>query len=288
LTKVYKCIALKTSYWRPSADYTKKIIDNLREKIENGDFVTISEKAISTASGNILNESKVRPSKLAHFIAKYWMRYIWGYLLGVFCRLRKKTIMRLRAYPVVEGGAHKQVALEHTGFWQALMYGSEGGIDGSNLPYFFVSLPLKNARYIAERIREQLAKELGTNVNVMILDTDKTYSFRNFHFTPRPKPIDGIHSCNGLAAYMIGRFLKLKRRATPIAVVGCKISVEEALEIAELANRTRGFGAGRTVWDMKEKFGLTGFGDVTWEMLEGVKHKPIVIVRRVSSSTFVL
>jgi len=282
LTKIYKRFAVETDYWRPSTDYLQKIIDNVRGKIENGDFVTISEKAISTASGNIVDESKVRPSKLAHFIAKYWMRYIWSYLLGVLCHLRKKTIMRLRSYPVVEGSAHKQVALEHAGFWQALMYGSEGGIDGSNLPYSYVSLPLKNARHIAERIREQLAKELDKTINVMILDTDKTYSFRNFHFTPRPKPIDGIHSCLGLAAYLIGRFLKLKRRATPIAVVGYKISVEEALEIAELANRARGFGAGRNVWDMAEAFSVS-LTSVTWDMLDRVEHKPIVIVRRIKS-----
>jgi len=282
LTKLYKCLALETGYWRPGTDYTKKIIDNVKGKIKNGDFVTISEKAISTASGNILDESKVRPSKLAHLIAKYWMRYIWGYLLGVLCHFRKKTITHLRSYPVVEGGAHKQVALEHAGFWQALMYGSEGGIDGSNLPYSYVSLPLKNARHTAERIREQLAKELGTTVNVMILDTDKTYSFRNFHFTPRPKPIEGIHSCNGLAAYLTGRFLKLKRRATPIAIVDCKISVEETLKIAELANRARGFGAGRNVWDMAEAFNVS-LTNVTWDMLNRVEHKPIVIVRRLKS-----
>ncbi|MCK4434088.1 hypothetical protein KAU92_01260 [Candidatus Bathyarchaeota archaeon] len=62
-------------------------------------------------------------------------------------------------------------------------------------------------------------------------------------------------------------------------MAGCKISVEEALKIALIANRVRGFGAGKTVWDMAEKFkvGLTG---VSWKMLETVKHKPIVIIRK--------
>jgi F420-0:gamma-glutamyl ligase-like protein len=280
LTKVYKRLALETDYWRPGTDYVQKIADKVKGKIENGDFVTISEKAISTSSGSILDESKVRPSRLAHFVAKYWMRLAWGYPLGVFCRLRRKTIARLRSYPVVEGAAHKQVALEQAGFSQALLHGSEGGIDGSNLPYSYVSLPLKNAREIAEKIHEQLAKALDKDVNVMILDTDKTYSFRNFHFTPRPKPIDGIHSCNGLLAYLIGRFLKLKRRATPIALAGLSISVEEALKIAELANRARGFGAGRNVWDMADAFHVA-LTNVTWDMLDRVEHKPIVIVRRV-------
>jgi len=282
LTKVYKCLSLETGYWRPGTDYVQKIIDNVRGKIENGDFVTISEKAISTASGNILDESKVRPSALAHFVAKYWMRYAWGYFLGVFCHLRKKTISRLRSYPIVEGSKHKQVALLHAGFCQALMHGSEGGIDGSNLPYSYVSLPLKNARHIAQRIRERLMKDLGTSVTVIILDTDKTYSFRNFHFTPRPKPVEGIHFANGVSNYLTGRFLKLGRRATPIAVVGCKINVKEALEIAELANRARGFGAGRNVWDMAEAFDVS-LTSVTWDMLDRVEHKPIVIVRQMES-----
>ncbi len=279
MTKTHKRLPLKTSYWRPSTNYTQKIIESLKGKIKDGDFVTISEKAISTASGNIIDESKTHPTRLARFIAKYWMYYVWGYPLGVFCHLKKRTIARLRSYPLSEGAAHKQVALEHAGFWQTLMHGSEGGIDGSNLPYSYVSLPLKNAHHIAQKIREQIAIELHKNVAVMILDTDKTYSFNNFHFTPRPKPIDGIHSCNGLLAYIIGRFFRLKRRATPIALAGCRISVEEALEIADLANRARGFGAGRNVWDMAEAFNVS-LTDVTWDMLDQVEHKPIVIVRR--------
>jgi F420-0:gamma-glutamyl ligase-like protein len=281
--KGYRFLVLETGYWRPGTDYIKRIVDSVKGKIRNGDFVTISEKAISTASGNILDESRVHPSLLASFIAEYWMRWVWGYFLGVVCHLRRKTVQRLRAYPVREGGAHKQVALNCAGFCQALMHGSEGGIDGSNLAYSFVSLPLKNSQQTANRIRERLKNELGRDVNVMILDTDKTYSFRNFHFTSRPKPIEGIYSCDGFVSYLVGRFLKLKRRATPIAFVGSKtLSVEEALGIAELANRARGFGAGRNVWDMAEAFGVA-LTDVTWDMLDRVEHKPIVLVRQVKT-----
>jgi F420-0:gamma-glutamyl ligase-like protein len=176
------------------------------------------------------------------------------------------------------GSRHKQVALQYAGFLQALMFGSEGGVDGSNLAYSYVSLPLNDAVSIAEEIRKQIWLQLGKKVSVMIVDTDKTFSFKNFHFTHRPKPIKGIHSFGGFIAYVVGRMLKLRKRATPIAVVGCRISVEKALEIAEIANRLRGFGAGRTVWDMAEKFNVE-LNEVSWEMLETVKHKPIVIVR---------
>ena len=274
----YKVLAITTKYWRPGENYLEEILENIKGKVMDEDFVVISEKAISTASNNIVNENNVKPKRSAKWISKYWMRIAWGYFLGPLCHFRGKSLHYLREYPLEMGSRHKQAALRYAGFLQALMFGSEGGIDGSNLAYSYVSLPLKDAFGIAEEIRKQIWLRLGKKVSVIIADTDKTFSFRNFHFTPRPKPVKGIHSFGGFITYVIGRMFKLRKRATPIAVVGCRISVEKALEIAEIANRSRGFGAGRTVWDMAEKFKVE-LNEVSWEMLETVKHKPIVIVR---------
>jgi len=271
-------IALAIGYWRPGEDYELQIVKALEGKVENGDVVTISEKAISTATGNIVDEKPIKAYMPARLLAGFWMRIAWAYLLGIFCHLRKRTVNRFRSYPVEEGSKHKQLALDEAGFLQALMHGSEGGIDGSNLPYSYVSLTLKNAQEIAEQIREKIHTELGKNVVVMIVDTDKTYTYGNFHFTPRPKPIRGIRSRGGVCAYLLGRFLKLKMRSTPIALSGSGISAETALQIAETANKARGCGAGRNVWDMAETFGVA-LTEVTWEMLEKVEHRPIVIVR---------
>jgi len=275
----FRVYAITTKYWRPGENYLQETVKSVAGKIRDGDFLVISEKAISVALGNIVDENKVQSSLAAKFIAKVWMPIVWGYVLGPLCHLRPKLIQRLRNYPRDAGSRHKQVALQKAGLLQALMFGSEGGIDGTNLPYAYVSLPLENAQAIAEEIRRKIFETLGKNVCVIIADTDKTYSFRNFHFTPRPKPIGGIYSFGGFIAYVLGRMLKLKRRATPIAVAGKPISTEEALTIAELANRARGFGAGRTVWDMAEKFNVD-LTNVSWEMLEKIEHKPIVIVRR--------
>jgi F420-0:gamma-glutamyl ligase-like protein len=274
----YKALAITTKYWKPGENYIEEIIKGVEGEIANRDFLVISEKAISTALTNIVNEDNVKPSLSAELIAKGWMRIVWGYFLGPLCHLRRSLLQHLREYPFEMGSRHKQVALQHAGFVQALMFGSEGGIDGSNLAYSYVSLPLKNANEIAQEIRKKIWLKLKRKVFVIIADTDKTYSFRNFHFTPRPKPVEGVHSFGGFISYVVGRMFRLKRDATPIAIAGCRISVERALEIAQVANRARGFGAGRTVWDMAAKFrvGLTG---VSWEMLETVKHKPIVIVR---------
>jgi F420-0:gamma-glutamyl ligase-like protein len=274
----YKALAVESHYWKPGGDYIKDVIEAIKNIVADGDFVTVSEKAVSTALGNLIDEKTVKPSRLARFLAKYWMRVVWPYILGPACHLRPKTIQFLRSYPPEEGSLHKQLALEQSGFLQALMLGSEGAIDGSNLPYSYVALPLENTQEIACQLREKIKSTLGKNVFVVIVDTDKTYSVMGFHFTPRPKPLRGIYSLGGVLAYVAGRSLKLKKRATPLAVAGPPISAEEAIEIAKLANRTRGSGAGKTVWDMVHNFKV-GLNDVTWEMLSSVKHRPIVVIR---------
>jgi F420-0:gamma-glutamyl ligase-like protein len=274
-----KLLALTTKYWRPGEDYLAEIVRAVKGKIADSDFVVVSEKAVSTALNNIVDESRVTSSLTAKLLAGPWMRKGWGFLLGPLCHLRRRLLMQLRSYPLEAGSRHKQVALEYAGLLQAIMFGSEGGIDGSNLPYSYVSLPLKEPGAVAERIRARILAASGTRVFVMVVDTDKTYSFRNFHFTPRPTPLEGVHSVGGFVAYVLGRMLKLRRRATPLAVAGCSISTETALKVAEAANRARGFGAGGTVWDMAEKFSVPLTG-VSWEMLETVRHKPIVLVRK--------
>ena len=171
--------------------------------------------------------------------------------------------------------------LQYAGFLQSLLFGSEGGIDGSNLPYSLVSLPLTDASYVAEEINLAIEKNLRKKVTVLIADTDKTYSFRNFHFTPRPQAIKGIWCFGGVFSYVAAKLLRLRRRPTPISVSGVSISVEEALAITNVSDRARGPGSGSTVWDMAARFKVAT-SEVSWDMLNMIKHKPIVIVRRAS------
>jgi F420-0:gamma-glutamyl ligase-like protein len=71
-----------------------------------------------------------------------------------------------------------------------------------------------------------------------------------------------------------------KARATPLAICGRKLSLEETLAIADAADRAMGYGAGRTVWDMARRFRV-GLAEVSWEMLDRVRHYPIVLVRKI-------
>ena len=129
--------------------------------LKRGYVLVLSEKALSTAKGNIVDESLVNPSSLAKIIAKFWMRGVWGYVLGLLCRFKPATIERLRTFPEKEGASHKQVVLDNAGFLQALKYGSEGGIDLSNMPYAYACLPLQNPEEVALQIQQHLVQRHG-------------------------------------------------------------------------------------------------------------------------------
>jgi F420-0:gamma-glutamyl ligase-like protein len=278
MTKYY-VLPLATKYWMPGENYLNIILSALAKRVADGDFVVISEKALSTALGNMIDESHINASFNAKLISRLWMRIAWGHFLGVLCRFGLRLLRRLQEYPLETGSRHKQVALQHAGLLQALMWGSEGGIDGSTLPYSYVSLPLNKPYELAEAIRQQIWRKLKKKVFAIIVDTDKTYSFRNFHFTPRPKPMRSIYSFGGVVAYVVGRMFKFKKRPTPLAVAGGELQAEEALKIANIADRARGPGSGATVWDMAARFHVTVTG-MSWEMLSTLEHKPLVIVRR--------
>lgn len=273
-----KVKAVKTKFWRPGQDYLKVLVETIHPFLKNGDVVVVSEKAISTALGNIVNEGQVTPSLLARFLVRIWMRLCWGYFLGNLCRFKESSINHFRYYPLDEGACHKQVVLRWAGFLAALKYGSEGGIDISNLPSSFACLPLEKPHVQAREIYEELKKRTGQDVTVMISDTDSTFSLHTIHFTSHPHPVKGIRSYGGVLPFIVGRALKLRQRATPLAISGEKIAVEKALLFAEIAHHSRGSGAGRTIWDMVERYGVS-FSEITWEMLDEVSHFPIVLIR---------
>lgn len=269
--------AIRTRYWRPGDDYQEIVLDAISEELQDGDVVAISEKALAVARGRIVDESKIKPGLLARTLVCFWMRLIWGFVLGRLCHMKPANIKRMRTYPFCEGAKHKQVCLEHAGLLQALRPFSEGGIDTTNLPYSLASLPLDSPKRIAEQIRNEIADRLGKDIALAIVDSDKTYSYGGIHLASRPIDIPGLVDL-GFFAYVIGRTFRWRARSTPIAWVGSVVSAEDALRVAGLANKARGYGAGRTAWDMAVRFGV-GLTEVDWEMLEQVEHRPIVILR---------
>ncbi len=273
-----RTITFKTSFWRPGTDYVSEIIRITSPHLKEGDIIAVSEKAVSTASGNIFDEAGVKPGRIARFLAGPWTRKLWAGPLGKMTSLKNQTRLNLINYPVDEGAAHKQTALWYVGLLQSLRHYSEGGIDASNLPYTYVSLPLSKPIEVADNIRETVFQRTGKKVTVMIMDGDTTHSWRNLHLAPRRVSTPGLIHFGGVMSYIIGRLFGFKSRQTPIAVSGDLVNPDRALWYAKLFHRLCGGGAGRTVWSMSSKMetSLTG---VTWEMLEAVDHFPITLMR---------
>ena len=271
-----KVLSLKSAYWRPGTAYQRLILDMIKDYVKDGDIVVISEKAIATALGSLVDESKLKPGKLAYLLARFWIRFAWGYLLGAVSRMSLKNIQRLRRYPLEEGARHKQLCLRTVGFFHALKHWSEGGIDASNLPGSIVTIPLAEGDIIAKKLKSEIQRVLRKRVVVMIVDSDKTFTFRNVHFASRRTDVKGILNLGPLA-FILGRALKLRARSTPIAVSE-KLSAKLALNVAAVANKARGSGVGRTVWDASARFNVP-VTHLTWEMLESYEHRPVTLVR---------
>jgi F420-0:gamma-glutamyl ligase-like protein len=273
-----KAVSFRTRYWRPGADYATEIVTKVERIVEDGDIIIVSEKALSTASGYLVDEANVKPGYVAKLLAGPWTKRIWGGPLGAITGLKPQTILNLRNYPAEEGAAHKQVAIWTVGLLQSMRHYSEGGIDASNLPYSYVSLPLRDAARVASKIREAVRERTGKRVTVMIVDGDTTYSWRNLHIAPRRVELPGLVHMGGFLTFIIGKTLRLQGRQTPVAVSGDRLNPDRALWLARLHHRLCGRGAGRTVWSMSKEMetSLTG---ITWEMLESVRHYPITLVR---------
>ena len=272
-----RTITYKTRYWRPGTDFIGEILRVTTPHLRDGDIIALSEKAISTAKGNIFDEASVKPGRVAGFLAGFWTRKLWAGPLGRLTKLKQQTKENLAMYPD-EGAAHKQTALCHVGLLQSLRHYSEGGIDASNLPYTYVSLPLSKPIEIAELVRKSVYKSTGKEVSVMIMDGDTTYTWRNLHLAPRDVDTPGLIHIGGVLPFLIGRVCNLKARQTPIAVSGQRINPDRALWFAKLFHNLCGGGAERTVWSMSKNMETSLIG-VTWEMMDTVDHFPITLIR---------
>jgi F420-0:gamma-glutamyl ligase-like protein len=269
---------IKTRYWRPGTSVIEEILTNINGKISDSAYLVISEKALATAYGLVVDESKIKPGIVANAIANIWMRRLWGGPLGRITGLKQKTITNLRNYPEDYGAKHKQLALRKVGLLQTLRHYSEGGIDASNLPYSFVSLPLIKPEKIAYNIREEILRRTGLTVNIIIADGDSTFSWRNLNIAPRKVQTPGFIYFGGFFSYILCRLLKLRARPTPVAYVGEPLNPDRMLWLTKIAHKTANPGGGRTVWGMSTRF-RTGLTNVSYEMLDSVEHTPIIIIR---------
>lgn len=278
----FKVKVFESCYWIPGYDFEREIVSRVSRYARSGDYLVISEKAIATALGYLLDESKLEPSLPAKILAKIWVPVFWGYILGVLCGLKYTTLVKLRMYPYRDGARHKEAAIRYIGPIAALKHFSEGGLDVNNLPYSYASIPLPRGKAyeVASRIRRRLTATYGLDLTVIIVDSDHTFSWRSIHLSSRSS-IDGILNLSTLG-FIIGASLRWKARPTPIAVSGSYGSLEEVLEVCRFADKAMGYGLGRDIWDAASRLGIQPTG-LTWSTLNMYKHKPYALVRKLNT-----
>jgi len=284
-----KTVPVKTRYLKRGEDYLEVIITSLKREIENGlkledgDFVVISEKFIATGEDNLIDERDVKAGLLAYF-CYLWSKYIWGYILGPLLKTRPDRIENLRRMPKEETLKHKQVVIDNVGFIYALKPASEGGVDLTNVPGTYAVLLPKDPDKSAERIYSAIKRDLNVDVVVMIVDTDATYRFLKWYITALPYAIEGIISGIGVLGYILGKLAGVLKigglcGATPLAITGNKVykrySLEEILHIADVADRCRS-DPSKSIYQYREEYNTF---EIDEGILERMEHTPIVVVK---------
>ena len=273
----YKVIPIETHYIKPneSIDF---MIEDISKLANEGDYLVIAETPISVSQGRLVDEADYTPSLKATFLATYWSKYFWGYVLGPILGIKERTIKNLRKLPE-ESKRHKEVVLQLYGWKHALKPASEAGIDLSNAPGTCVSLLPENPEKVAKEISEEIKNKTSNTITTLIIDTDATYRRGNKYFTGLPIAIPGIEADKGVFGYTLGQ-LSENLGSTPL---GCsrEIDVDEAIEIANVAEDYQKSlsTAMATIYSVKEVLD-SDTHEVTVESLDSIIHTPAVLIRK--------
>ena len=274
----YKVIPIETHYIKPneSIDF---MIEDISKLANEGDYLVIAETPISVSQGRLVDEADYTPSLKATFLATYWSKYFWGYVLGPILGIKERTIKNLRKLPE-ESKRHKEVVLQLYGWKHALKPASEAGIDLSNAPGTCVSLLPENPEKVAKEISEEIKNKTSNTITTLIIDTDATYRRGNKYFTGLPIAIPGIEADKGVFGYTLGQ-LSENLGSTPL---GCsrEIDVDEAIEIANVAEDYQKSlsTAMETIYSVKEVLD-SDTHEVTVESLDSIIHTPAVLIRKI-------
>ena len=276
--KGYKVIPIETHYIKPneSIDF---MIEDISKLANEGDYLVIAETPISVSQGRLVDEADYTPSLKATFLATYWSKYFWGYVLGPILGIKERTIKNLRKLPE-ESKRHKEVVLQLYGWKHALKPASEAGIDLSNAPGTCVSLLPENPEKVAKEITEDIKNKTNKTITTLIIDTDATYRRGDKYFTGLPIAIPGIEADKGVFGYTLGQ-LSENLGSTPL---GCsrEIAVDEAIEIANVSEDYQKSlsTAMETIYSVKDVLD-SDTHEVTVESLDSIIHTPAVLIRKI-------
>lgn len=269
-------------YWYPGTNFIDKIIKKYSKHIENGDILAISDKALSTALGNIYDEENLCVDIITKILTFIVVKFFWARLARIFFK-SQNVFSIFNNTPLNIIAVHKKIALRYGGFRHFLKPLSEAGVDTTNLPYNYVSLPLRNIDNVVKNIQSTIYKCLKKYVNILVIDSDKTYRIKwlkNIAFATRYSSLKNVLDL-GVISYIAGKkFKKLFiSYPTPVAYKGINLGLPLLLRIAKLAEKFMGWGLGRNAVEMLMNLGKKNFSEITWSDMNSVAHYPVVLIK---------
>ena len=267
-------------YWTPNIPVSEIIFKEYRRVMQPGDIIIISDKALSIAYGYMYDESVLKAGYTYKMAAFLISRILWGRILHhPFSTQLREILLRT---PLDLIARHKKLALYIGGIKHLVKPVSEAGIDATNLPYTYVSLPNPNSDKIAMEIRSEIESRVKYPISILVVDTDKTYKVKglNIALSTRPSSIKNIIDLGGYA-YLLGKYFKkyFIEYPTPVAYTGRPLPLNILLWLSKAVEDKRGYGAGRNIFEMYKTLGVSSYNEITWGRLGYVKHYPVILAR---------
>jgi len=152
-----KLYAVKTEEVKTGDNVVRLALNALKKqnlKLENNDILAFTSKIIAYAEGRLIRLDEVKPSQKARELAKK------------FCLQPEFAELILREADKIYGGVEKALLTLKNSIMTA-----NAGIDNKNAPQGFVVLWPLNPREWARRTRDDLERETGKHVGVLIVDS---------------------------------------------------------------------------------------------------------------------
>ena len=271
-----------TRLWTPGTDFVGETLKLYRDLLKPGDIVAFSEKALAVSLGLIYDESLVKASVIDSVFTYLIKNVLWLHLLKVFFE-KRESISLLEKTPLELLAKHKKTIARLCGPLYILKPFSECGVDATNLPYQYVSLPLKNPCRIAYEVKSAIESKVGFTVNVLVVDSDlcfKPKGVKNLVIATRQSCVRGVVNL-GWIGYLVCKVLFRRmfyEFPTPVSYAGFWLGLEALLKISRAADKAFGPGLGVTLDEASRRAGA-GLTSLGWRELYRYKHYPVVVVR---------
>jgi coenzyme F420-0:L-glutamate ligase/coenzyme F420-1:gamma-L-glutamate ligase len=152
-----KLYAVKTEEVKTGDNVVQVALNALKKQnlqLENNDILAFTSKIIAYAEGRLIRLDEVKPSQKARELARK------------FCLQPEFAELILREADKIYGGVEKALLTLKNGILTA-----NAGIDNKNVPQGFVVLWPLNPRKWARKTRENIKRETGKHVGVLVVDS---------------------------------------------------------------------------------------------------------------------